>query len=94
MPLSTANLVGRWDRQAELDGRRVPLHVDSAFVFDSVVDTLYRYRYEVRDGELIFDDWQGGIFHPEVEKLTADSLVLSRLPFTNQRLRFGRSTRP
>ena len=91
LPLSAESLVGRWDRQAELDGRAVPLYVDSTFVFTSVGDTLFRYWYEVRDDTLFFDDRQGGVSRPDVEKLTADSLVLSRLPFTDRTLRFRRS---
>ena len=90
LALATETFFGRWDRRNELDGRRaLPLYVDSTtFVFDSVGDTLFRYWYEVRDGVLIFDDKQGGVTRPDVEKLTVDSLVLSNLPFTGQTLRF------
>ncbi len=41
---------------------------------------------------LFLDDYQGIVTRSEVEKLTADLLILSRFPFTDLTLRFHRGT--
>ena len=95
LPVTTANLAGQWDRTAELDGRNLPLYVnDSLFTFTAVGDTLFRHWYEVRDGSLRFWTGHGIVQTVRVEKLDADSLVLSNLPFTDRTLRFHRGTSP
>ncbi len=91
LAVTSDNLIGRWDRPSEVDGRSVPLYVDSTLEFTSSGDTLFRFWFEIEDGALVLDDRQGTTARPVVEKLTADSLVLSRLPFTNDTLRFHRT---
>jgi type IV pilus biogenesis protein CpaD/CtpE len=84
-------LTGHWMRRGELDGRELTLGIDSAqAVFDSEVDTIYRYTWRRRGDVMEFEDFNGAR-QGRVVKLTADSLVLElSLPGVTRPMRFWR----
>ena len=94
LSLEVENFIGQWNRQAEFDGRNVPLWIDSTFTFDSVGDTLFRYSYRISGDMLVFEDAYGTVTPVQVLRLTSDSLVLTGLPFTDGALRFYRGSSP
>ena len=86
-----AALTGHWMRHGELDRRELILRIDSAqAVFDSEVDTIYRYTWRRRGDVMEFEDFNG-VRQGRVVKLTADSLVLElSLPGVTRPMRFWR----
>lgn len=87
-------LTGNWIRHGELGGRELILGIDSAqAVFDSEVDTIFRYQYRRRGNVMEFEDFNG-VKQGRVVKHTADSLVLAlELPGTTRPMRFWRDRR-
>jgi len=52
---------------------------DSIAVFDSHIDTLYRFIYEVKLNDLILRDANGNISHNTILELKSDTLIFKNL---------------
>lgn len=85
------NIVGKWQLTVkQVNYPSLIFNTDSTAIFNSMGDTLYRYKYYINESELFLKDINGKITKDKILKLDKDSLIFETLADNKQVQRYKR----
>lgn len=80
VPLETSKLLGSWEMtHQEVNYYLISFEPDSSCTFYSYGDTLFSYKFWIKDNTIYLKDWRNVIQKGEILYLNSDTLIFSRL---------------
>ncbi len=88
---SNKDIIGNWVLVVkQVNYPSLVFNTDSTAIFNSMGDTLYRYKYYVDKTELVLKDINGKVTRDKILKLDRDSLIFETLADNKQVQRYKR----